>query len=193
MGTVRFQFGCTGKQFPEFGNVWLCGCSFFIYSINKGHVIFTMAKNRRHGMITMNHQLDWCSMPAGVDEAGKDVNVITPAQRAWCRKIVDYHIMGNCKPLKAVYGVAVCELGTGEDSHNFHIHVAFKGNYGPQKAPQAVQTMMKKHIVKDSDYPTGDARACEHIDITYKHGGGKRGMWKWNDMVEIEGDPVWCA
>ena len=106
-----------------------------------------MPENRKYGMITMNHQIDWCSAPAGVDEAGNVVNGITPSQRAWCKKIVDDCIMSS-KPLKAVYGVAVCELGTGEDSTNFHIHVAMKGNYGPQKAPQAVQTMMNKQIVK---------------------------------------------
>ena len=104
-----------------------------------------MPENRKHGMITMNHQVDWCSVPAGNDEAGNAVNVITPAQRAWCKKIVDYYVM-DCKPLRVVYGVAVCELGTGEDSDNWHIHVAFKGNYGPQKAPQAVQTMMEKNM-----------------------------------------------
>ena len=128
-----------------------------------------MPENRSHGMITMNHQLDWCSMPAGIDEAGNDVNVTTPEQREWCRKIVDDYIR-TCKALKMVYGVAVCELGTGEDSNNWHIHVAFKGKYRPDRAPAAVQKIMSKHIVKDAEYPTGKPTAATHINITYKHG-----------------------
>ena len=149
-----------------------------------------MPANRTHGMITLNHQLDWCkSQSAGCDvpDALVGDQSISPEQRLWCKRLLDYYVQ-TCKPLHVTYGVAVCELGTEEDSNNWHIHVAFKGSYGPQKAPQCVQNLMKK-IILDEEYPKDDPTAATHINITYKHEQGAKGIWQWNDMVKYLIEP----
>jgi len=87
------------------------------------------------------------------------------------------------------YGVAVIEKGTEEDSDNWHIHIAFKGQWNYKTTPKKLHKRMDRYI-----------GAGQHVDIACKH-HGSGASWPFNEMVKYliepskkkKGPPELCA
>ena len=125
------------------------------------HLLFFSAYSQRrkddimppykfHGMITMNHSFDGL-------EAGP------PAQE---KRLALIEALSSLRGVTMDYGMSAIELGTGDESNNWHIHVVFKGKYNGQTTATTLHNYMKKGY-KEA-FPTCEA---QHIDITWKHSG----------------------
>ena len=88
-----------------------------------------MAPHKFYGMITMNHCYDdligevattTVSTRPGVPDAKTYIRPLADARR---KEILEG--ISNLRGMQVDYGVAVIELGTGDNSSNWHTHIAF--------------------------------------------------------------------
>lgn len=121
-----------------------------------------MPPYKYHGMITLNHSMD------GLENS--------PEGEAKRHQIVTQ--IAQLRGITLDYGMSAIELGTGTDSDNWHLHIAFKGKYNSQTSAKTVHNYMNKLYTQT--YPTA---TCKHIDITSVHHGSKC-KWKWDDMID---------
>ena len=94
-----------------------------------------MAPHKFYGMITMNHCYDdligeVATTTVCTDPAHDATTYIRPLAEARRKEILDG--ISTLRGMQVDYGVAVIELGTGDDSTNWHTHIAFYGKWNYQ-------------------------------------------------------------